>query len=260
MRARIRLIVPSVLVLTSPAAFAQVLDKTTDLKPFETLVIGGCFESRLAPGTPERVVVNATAAQHERIRVVQEGKTVKIGFPPERNSDDYNVCREGKIRVSVTANFAKDQPVELRLAGSGSLDADVPRAGKLTTTIAGSGNVMLRGAAGECAITVAGSGNTDARALDCGSSAKVAVHGSGGTKLSGKTKACEFRINGSGDVGADEFACESADVQINGSGSVALAKIGQLKVAVNGSGNVKYRGDPTLLGVDIHGSGRVEKL
>ncbi|HVS23100.1 MAG TPA: DUF2807 domain-containing protein [Gammaproteobacteria bacterium] len=241
MRARIRLIVSSALVLTSPAAFAQAVDKTTDLKPFETLVIGGCFESRLAPGTPERVVVNATAAQHERIRVVQDGKTVKIGFPEERGSDDYNICREGKIRVSVTANFAKDRPVELRLAGSGSLDADVPRAAKLTTTIAGSGN-------------------TDARALDCGASAKVAVHGSGGTKLNGKTKACEFRINGSGDVGADEFACESADVQINGSGSVALAKIGQLKVAVNGSGNVKYRGDPTLLGVDIHGSGRVQKL
>jgi hypothetical protein len=259
MRARIRLIVPSVLLLTSSAAFSQAVDKTTDLKPFDTLVIGGCFESRLAPGTPERVVVNATALQHERIRVVQDGKTVKIGFP-ERNSDDYSVCREGKIRVSVTANFSKDQPVELRLAGSGSLDADVPRAAKLTTTIAGSGNVALRGAAGECAITVAGSGNTDANALDCGASTKVAVHGSGGTKLNGKTKACEFRINGSGDVGADEFACESADVQINGSGSVALAKIGQLKVAVNGSGNVKYRGDPTLLGVDIHGSGRVQKL
>src|SRR4029077_4182544 len=113
MRARARLIVPTAVFLLSPvAAFSQAVDKTTDLKPFDTLEVGGCFDTKLTPGIPDRVVVNATAEQYRRMRVVQEGKTVKIGFT-ERAFDDYNVCRGGKISVSITANFAKDQPVDL---------------------------------------------------------------------------------------------------------------------------------------------------
>jgi hypothetical protein len=261
MRAPIGPIALCVLFLLSPAAaFSQAVDKVTDLKPFDTLEIGGCFESRLTAGTPERVVVNATGPQQARIRVEQDGKTVKVGFIEHAFSDDYNVCNEGKIRVSVTANFAKDQAVSLHLAGSGSLDADVPRVSKLSSASAGSGHVTLRGAAADCRIDVAGSGGVDANALDCADSAKVAVNGSGSTKLNGKTKACGFQINGSGGVGADEFACDSADVAINGSGSVSLAKIAELKVAINGSGSVQYRGEPTLRGIDVHGSGKVRKL
>ena len=261
MRVPSRLIVPAALFLLSPiAAFSQAVDKATDLQPFDTLEVGGCFESELKAGTPERVVVNATAVQQARIRVVQEGKTVKVGFIEHAFADDFNVCNEGKIRVSVTANFAKDQPVALHLAGSGSFDADVPRAGKLTTASSGSGHLTLRGAATECRLSGAGSGGIDARALTCDASTRVSLNGSGSTKLNGKTKTCEFQINGSGGVSADEFACESADVSINGSGSVALPKVAELKVAINGSGSVQYRGEPTLRGIDIHGSGRLHKL
>jgi len=261
MRAPTGLIALSAVFLLSPAAaFSQAVDKVTDLKPFDTLEIGGCFESQLAAGTPERVVVNATGPQQARIRVAQDGKTVQVGFIEHAFADEYNVCNEGKIRVTVTANFAKDQPVALRVSGSGSFDADVPHAGKLSVARGGSGHVTLRGAAADCLIDVAGSGGMDARALECAESTKVAVNGSGSTKLNGKTKACGFQINGSGGVGADDFACDSADVAINGSGSVSLAKVAELKVQINGSGSVQYRGEPTLRGIDVHGSGRVRKL
>jgi len=259
MRARTRLIPTAVLLLTPLAAFCQT-DKTTELKPFDTLEVGGCFDTKLVPGTPERVVVNATEEQYARMRVVQEGRTVKVGFKERGSSDDYNICRGSKISVSITANFAKDQPVDLRFAGSGSADADVPRVAKLTAATSGSGSLTLRGAASDCRLAIAGSGGTDARSLSCDASAGVAVNGSGSTKLNGKAKVCEFMINGSGGVGADEFACDSADVAINGSGSVSLAKISELKVAINGSGSVNYRGQPTLRGIDIHGSGKVRQL
>jgi putative autotransporter adhesin-like protein len=261
MRAVIGPIVLSAALLLNPgAAFSQAVDKVTDLKPFDTLEIGGCFESHLTAGTPERVVVNATGPQQARIRVAQDGKTVRVGFIDHAFADEYNVCKEGKIRVSVTANFAKDQAVELRLAGSGGVDADVPRVAKLTVGIAGSGGVTLRGAADECQLNIAGSGGADARALDCGASAKVAVAGSGSTRLNGKTKACEFRVSGSGGVRADDFACESADVAISGSGSISLPTVADLRVSISGSGSVEYRGEPTLRGINIQGSGRLHKL
>jgi hypothetical protein len=256
MRARIRLAISIPFLLGSAAALAQAADKATDLKPFDRLQIEGCFEVRLAPGTPTRAVVTATPDQQQRIRVEQDGNRVKVGFAQH---DDYSVCRGDPIRVSITASFATTDSVQLGIAGSGSLDANVPRAAKLDAEVAGSGRIALRGAAGDCKLTIAGSGNADATALDCDSSAKVGVHGSGSVKLTGRTQTCEFEVNGSGGVAADGFACDSADVEINGSGSVGLAKLTSLKVEINGSGNVKYRGDPSVRDVAVHGSGRIIK-
>ncbi len=257
MRARIRLLaIPVAVLLGSVAALAQAEDKTTDLKPFDKLQIEGCFEARLEPGTPARAVVSATADQQPRIRVEQDGSRVRVGFA---DKDDYSPCRGGPIRVSITASFAATDSVDLGLAGSGSLDANVPRVAKLAGEVAGSGRIALRGAAADCSLTIAGSGSADATALACESSAKIAVHGSGSAKVAGKTKTCDLQVNGSGDVVAGGFDCDSADVAINGSGSVALAKVASLKAQINGSGNVKYHGEPTLRGVAVNGSGKLIK-
>lgn len=257
MRARVHLSVLSVtFLLGAAAASAQAADKATDLKPFDKLEIEGCFDVRLVPGTPARAVVSATDDQQPRIRVEQDGKRVRIGFA-ERS--DYDVCRGGPIHVAITASFEKSESVELGMKGSGSLDANVPRAAGLTAAIAGSGRIALHGAAGDCNLNVAGSGAVDASAFACDSTAKITVQGSGSTKAAGKTKSCNVVVNGSGGVMADGLDCESADIAINGSGSVGLAKLASLNVQINGSGQVKYRGEPTLRGVAVNGSGKLIK-
>ena len=67
-----------------------------------------------------------------------------------------------------------------------------------------------------------------------------------------------MQVNGSGGVAADGLQCDSAEVAINGSGSVNLAKLASLNVQINGSGNVKYHGEPTLRQA-INGSGKLIK-
>jgi len=256
MSARIGLLAIPVAVLLGPvAALAQTVDKSTDLKPFDSLQINGCFEAKLEPGAPARAVVSATSDQQSRIRVEQDGKQVRIGFA-ER--EDYTVCRGGPIRVSITASFAASDSVDLGFGGSGSLDANVPRVAKLTGAMSGSGRIALRGAAADCKFMISGSGSADASAFACDSSARVNLSGSGSAKLSGNTKDCEFVINGSGGVTADAADCTSADVTINGSGSVGLGKPSSLSAHINGSGNVKYHGDPTLRQA-VNGSGKLIK-
>ena len=257
MRARIRLLtIPVAVLLGSAAVLARAEDKTTDLKAFDKLSIEGCFDTRLEPGTPARAVVSATGEQQQKIRVEQDGKVVRVRFAEKT---DYDLCRAGPIRVSITASFAATDSVELDLGGSGSLDANVPRVAKLEGAVAGSGRLAPRGAAADCKFTIAGSGSADASAFACDSSARVNVSGSGSAKLSGKTTTCDFVINGSGGVAADGVDCDSADVTINGSGSVGLAKPASLKAQINGSGNVKYHGEPTLRGVAVNGSGKLIK-
>jgi putative autotransporter adhesin-like protein len=256
MPARIGLLaIPVAALLVPVAALAQTVDKSTDLKPFDQLRIEGCIEARLVPGTPARAVVSATADQQERLRVEQDGKRVRIGFT-DRN--DYDVCRGGPIRAVITASFDKNDSVQLGMMGSGSLDANVPRAAGLTGAVSGSGRIALRGAAGDCTFEVSGSGGVDASTVACDSSAKIVVQGSGSTKLAGKTKTCRLTVNGSGGVAADGLECDSAEVAINGSGSVSLAKLASLDVQINGSGNVRYRGEPKL-SKTVNGSGKLIK-
>ena len=258
MPARIGLLaIPVAVLLGSAAALAQAEEKTTDLKPFDKLEVQGCFDAKLEPGTPARAVVDATADQQQHIRVQQDGKRVRIGFAEK---EDYsNLCRGSPIRVSITASFSGSDAVELGIAGSGSLDANVPRAAKLAGAVAGSGKIALRGAAADCTLNIAGSGSADASAFACDSWSRSRSKARDPRNSGDKTKSCELVVDGSGGVTTDGLECDSADVTINGSGSVALAKVASLNVQINGSGNVKYRGEPTLRGIAVNGSGRLIK-
>jgi hypothetical protein len=262
-----RQIVPLVIVaawLASPtAASSQAVERAQDLRPFSTLELTGCFDTKLVPGSPNRIAVTATAEQHERIRIEQDGDTVTVG-PTDRDRDwgEFwsGACRDGSIEIFVTASFAKDSSVDLRVRGSGDLDAEVPAVAALAASVAGSGDLAVRGSASDCEIRIQGSGDVRARALECAATIEVAVHGSGDATLQGRTKTCSFEVHGSGDVAAADYACESADIAIHGSGSVDLANISDIAVEIHGSGDVSYRGEPKLRRMNVHGSGELRQL
>lgn len=258
----IPIVVVSAWLATPLAAVSQVVERAQNLEPFTTLDLGGCFDTTLTAGSPERIVVSATEEQHAKIRVEQSGGTVTVEPLDGWNDGGLwnELCRAARVRIQVTASFAQDASVELRVRGSGNLDAEVPAAGTLSASVGGSGNLALRGSAGSCEITISGSGDVTARSLECATATEVAVHGSGDAVLQGRTKTCSFEVHGSGDVTANDYACESADVEINGSGSVDLAQVADIAIEIRGSGDVSYRGEPKLRRLNVHGSGGVRQL
>jgi hypothetical protein len=262
MQAPIVPIVVAAAWLASPvAAFSQAVERAQDLKSFSTLELNGCFDTKLVAGARNGIVVTATSEQHDKIRIEQAGDVVTVG-PTDRDWSDFwnGWCRDGSIKILVTANFAKDSSVDLRVRGSGDLDADVPAAASLMASVAGSGDLSIRGSAGDCGISIAGSGDVQARTLECSGETEVEVHGSGDATLQGKTKTCSFEVHGSGDVAATDYACESAEVAIHGSGSIGLANVSDLAVEIHGSGDVRYRGEPKVRRLNVHGSGELRKL
>ncbi|MBK6627680.1 MAG: DUF2807 domain-containing protein [Flavobacteriales bacterium] len=122
--------------------------------------------------------------------------------------------------------------------------------------VEGSGDVNCSGAfAGErFEVTVQGSGDitvpVSARTL------KVDIQGSGDVVLSGTAGEAELIIAGSGNVEGLELSTGSADVEIMGSGDVALTAVDMLDARIMGSGNVRYRGTPKVSST-ITGSGAV---
>jgi len=84
----------------------------------------------------------------------------------------------------------------------------------------------------------------------------TSVEGSGDIRLEGQADEVRYRIEGSGDVKAYGLECRVADINVAGSGDLEVFVTEYLKVRIEGSGSVFYRGNPEL-DVFIDGSGDV---
>jgi hypothetical protein len=125
-----------------------------------------------------------------------------------------------------------------------------------TVQVQGSGNVIgeNRFVIGDLEIKITGSGDVslEAEADDM----NVYISGSGDLELEGVADDVKYRIDGSGDVRAFGLECQTADIDVSGSGDLEVWVLELLRVHIDGSGDVYYKGNPTL-DVTIDGSGDV---
>lgn len=85
----------------------------------------------------------------------------------------------------------------------------------------------------------------------------IANQGSGDLSLAGRVDALEIVINGSGDVDATALPATHARVTINGSSDVDVHAVESLHATINGSGDVRYRGNPKDVKRQVNGSGDI---
>lgn len=87
---------------------------------------------------------------------------------------------------------------------------------------------------------------------------KAQLNGSGEIKLTGTTTTLETDVVGSGAVKAGGLRCETAKVQVTGSGDVTVQAVQELDATITGSGDVKYKGKPAEIAEQVTGSGEVK--
>ncbi|MBW8243603.1 DUF2807 domain-containing protein [Muricauda oceani] len=80
--------------------------------------------------------------------------------------------------------------------------------------------------------------------------------GTSDISFSGSSKTLSIENEGSGRISGYGFLTESCAVNIVGSGDVEVNCANELQVEINGSGNVFYKGNPTI-STTIEGSGKV---
>ena len=125
------------------------------------------------------------------------------------------------------------------LGGSGSIDADTLKGGKLQFDLGGSGAINVKGVESEAlSVTVGGSGQLK----------------TGG----GWTRQLSVSIGGSGDVDLGQVKAREASVSVAGSGEATVAASDALSVTIAGSGDVNYYGDPKV-SKSVVGSGGVKR-
>ncbi len=129
---------------------------------------------------------------------------------------------------------------EIDISGSGSLNSDGKIKGEdLELNIDGSGEVDLK---------------VKYESLD------TDINGSGDVTLRGNVVEHDAVINGSGDILAVGMKTTETELEINGSGSCEVHATESLDISVNGSGDVKYKGNPQHLNQQINGSGGVSTI
>ena len=92
-------------------------------------------------------------------------------------------------------------------------------------------------------VDASGSGNVDAEGIEA-DAFEILADGSGDVALDGTTGRLVVDIDGSGNADLAALAAREARVSVGGSGDAEVRAAEKLAVSVDGSGGVRYYGDP----------------
>lgn len=208
----------------APAAEREV----RSVPAFTQLNLAGSISIVLRQGSPQKVEVEASAADRAIIETaVRDGK-LRVGTKPGTNQRF-----EGKVTVYVTMPTIE----ALGVSGSGNLTTteDI-KSDNLNLSVSGSGRLKLA--------------RVQADKL------KSSVSGSGNISMTGASAHHDVNISGSGQVDAPNFRSETCRVSISGSGNCRVEVTKNLDARLAGSGNVYVTGKPQI-NASTAGSGRV---
>ena len=190
----------------------------------------------LRQGSPQRVEVDASAADLARLETTVENGKLHIGTKREEGKMWSN---SGRFEGSVTVYVTMPTLSELSVSGSGQLTAENDiKADALALSISGSGRMTIP--------------KLKADKLN------TSVSGSGEITLAGSCPQHEARISGSGNVRASNLRTETSAIRISGSGDGRLYASRSLEASIAGSGSVYVRGGASVSS-KIAGSGRVHQ-
>jgi hypothetical protein len=150
-------------------------------------------------------------------------------------SIDPPVSLQPSQRVEINLSVKALQ--EIRLSGSGTIEAPHLEAEQFALTLTGSGNVALSDfSAQRLTVWLAGSGNV---------------------RLAGRVTEQDITLRGSGSYQAGTLTSTKAAIRLPGSGNAALQVSDVLQAEIRGSGTIRYRGHPRTVEQSVTGSGTI---
>lgn len=137
------------------------------------------------------------------------------------NGGALSLTQNGSRATQLSGNVSR---LEMRLNGSGSVNATSLEVGSTQASINGSGRVNLGQVRGD--------------------TVSVELHGSGGMSASGAVRSMNVRTYGSGSADLSGLRSEGAQLASYGSGSISAAVSQSVVADTNGSGHITVYGNP----------------
>ena len=121
----------------------------------------------------------------------------------------------------------KGADLNLNITGSGDIEAENLQYTNLSAFVKGSGDINVK--------------NVKATTV------KTIVSGSGDVEMKGSTQMAMLTVNGSGDISADKLTATNVVATVSGSGDISCYASKQLDAKANGSGDIEYKGNPSIV-------------
>lgn len=207
-----------------------------EVLPFTAVEASGSMRVILRQGSPQRVEVQASAADQGRVETEVRNGSLHIGRRREgRKMWDVEKF-DGPITVYVTTS---------------TLTA---------VSVSGSGDLLVEGAlqADDLQVSVSGSGSLKMPQLTA-RHLTTSVNGSGDATLGGSSPQHSISVSGSGQVRAADLRTDDTSVRVSGSGDARVNAQKTLTAHTSGSGSVLVSGNPQVTS-SKSGSGTVKKI
>ncbi|WKK64831.1 head GIN domain-containing protein [Lutimonas zeaxanthinifaciens] len=206
----------------------KLIEKTRNVGNFDGVGVSGSFDVFLVKGQEGKIEINVEENLEPYLITEVKDGSLKIKWKKGVN------IRTTKNTV-LTVHF--NDISGLALAGSGDIiGKDKIVTENLGLAIAGSGDIRI-----------------SAEAQKIG----AAISGSGDMELSGTSSNFDAKVAGSGDIDASDLKTEKADLKISGSGSIKAHIEKEILARISGSGDIKYKGNPSIEDVKVSGSGSI---
>ncbi|WP_203295858.1 head GIN domain-containing protein [Luteirhabdus pelagi] len=208
----------------------NVTEQTISVDNYDKVKVTGSMDVTLQSGAEGTITVRTDSNLHEYLKIESNGNQLTIGI-----ENGVSVYTKKGINISVPFESLD----EVSLVGSGDVvTSDRIDATNFTTSVTGSGDVVL---------------DVNAEQID------AKVTGSGDLVLKGATENLEVKVTGSGDFNGEDLRSNHTEAYVSGSGDAEVQAKDSLKARVNGSGDITYHGSPSRKDSKVMGSGSVSQ-
>ena len=215
------------------AGSGRIESETRQVKNFNAVSIDYPAEVLIVQGKSESVKVEADDNLLPQLSTEVRDGTLVIKNNERQWSE--RVKSSQTVKITITVKDLRD----VEFSSAGTLRIEKLEGKSLEFDLNGAGEVEL------IALKV--------DQLDC------TLSGAGNIKADGIANQVNIQIDGFGNFYGDELQSNSADVTINGAGSVKLKVKTDLTAEINGAGSVEYYGNPNV-DQSINGAGSVNRL
>lgn len=206
----------------------NVITEKRSVGNFDSLGVSGSFDIFLVKGKEGDLTIKIEENLLPYLVTEVDNGKLKIKW---KTGTSINTRKGVEITVAIESIEA------IGLSGSGDIvGKDVIKSDTFEVAVSGSGDLELE---------------LDVEKME------AAVSGSGNMELKGTATNFEAAVAGSGDIDGVNLKTEKASLRVSGSGGITITVLNELDAKVSGSGNVKYKGNPSVEDVKVSGSGTV---
>lgn len=203
--------------------------ETTNLQGIEIIRLQGQGQIYLRQGKTESLRIEAEDNIMPLVETVINGKSLKLKL-------NTGLFRSIIPRKGIKYYLTLENPRQVVISGSASLNAESISVEEFTTRVNGSSDCRINNISADRILSV--------------------INGSGDFYVSGDVLEQGIEISGSGNYRGRDLVSDVARVEISGSGKTVVNAIDQLNVRISGSGEVIYYGSPSI-NQTVSGSGSI---